>query len=63
MVRPRIRLHRRGIIYEYVKQVFPEASILTLGMRYPLPKMLIREFADGVRNVIVVEELAPIIEE
>ena len=39
-----------GIIYEYVKQVFPEASILKLGMCYPLPKKLIREFADGVRN-------------
>lgn len=25
-----------GIIYEYVKQVFPEASILKLGMCYPL---------------------------
>ena len=37
-----------GIIYEYVKQVFPEASILKLGMCYPLPKKLIREFADGV---------------
>ena len=48
-----------GIIYEYVKQVFPEASILKLGMCYPLPKKLIREFADGVRNVIVVEELDP----
>ncbi len=52
-----------GIIYEYVKQVFPEASILKLGMCYPLPKKLIREFADGVRNVIVVEELDPFIEE
>ena len=32
-------------------------------MCYPLPKKLIREFADGVRNVIVVEELDPFIEE
>ena len=39
-----------GILYEYVKQVFPEASILKLGMCYPLPKKLIREFADGVQQ-------------
>lgn len=52
-----------GIVYEYVKQVFPEASILKLGMCYPLPKKLIRDFAAGVKEVIVVEELDPFIEE
>ena len=52
-----------GIMYEYVRQVFPNASILKLGMCYPLPKKLIRKFADGVENVIVVEELDPFIEE
>ena len=52
-----------GILYEYVKQVFPEASILKLGMCYPLPEKMIREFAAGVENVIVVEELDPFIEE
>ena len=48
-----------GILYEYVRQVFPGASILKIGMCYPLPKKLIREFAEGVKNVIVVEELDP----
>lgn len=52
-----------GIVYEYVKQVFPEASILKLGMCYPLPQRLIREFAAGVGEVIVVEELDPFLEE
>lgn len=52
-----------GIVYEYVRQVFPEASVLKLGMCHPLPKKLIREFADGVQNVVVVEELDPFIEE
>ena len=52
-----------GILYEYVRQVFPDASILKIGMCYPLPKKLIREFAEGVKNVIVVEELDPFMEE
>jgi len=52
-----------GILYEYVRQVFPGASILKIGMCYPLPKKLIREFAEGVKNVIVVEELDPFMEE
>ena len=52
-----------GILYEYVRQVFPGASSLKIGMCYPLPKKLIREFAEGVKNVIVVEELDPLIEE
>lgn len=52
-----------GIVYEYVRQVFPEASILKLGMCYPLPKALIREFAAGVDELVVVEELDPFLEE
>ena len=32
-------------------------------MCYPLPKKLIRKFAEGVKNVIVVEELDPFMEE
>lgn len=52
-----------GIVYEYVRQVFPKASVLKLGMCYPLPKKLIQDFAAGVGEVIVVEELDPFIEE
>ena len=52
-----------GIVYEYVRQVFPEASILKIGMCYPLPKDLIREFAAKVSEVVVVEELDPFMEE
>ncbi len=52
-----------GVIYQYVLDVFPNASILKLGMTYPLPKNLIREFAAGVEKLIVIEELDPVLEE
>ena len=52
-----------GIPYEYVKEVFPNASVLKLGMVHPLPKKLIEEFASKVDRVIVFEELEPVIEE
>jgi indolepyruvate ferredoxin oxidoreductase alpha subunit len=52
-----------GVVYEYARQVFPDASILKLGMTFPLPKKLIQEFADGVKKLIVIEELDPFIEE
>lgn len=49
--------------YQYAKEVFGErASILKLGMSYPLPEKLIRDFAEKVDRVIVLEELDPIIE-
>ena len=52
-----------GVVYQYVKEVFPEASVLKLGMTYPLPAKMIKEFAAGVDRVLVVEELDPILEE
>jgi len=52
-----------GVVYEYAREVFKKASFLKLGMTYPLPKNLIREFAKGVRKLVVVEELDPFIEE
>jgi indolepyruvate ferredoxin oxidoreductase alpha subunit len=52
-----------GISYNYAREVFPQASILKLGMSWPLPKNLIREFAAGVEKVVVIEELDPFLEE
>jgi indolepyruvate ferredoxin oxidoreductase, alpha subunit len=52
-----------GVAYQYAKEVFPNASILRLGMTYPLPAKLVREFADQVERLIVVEELDPFLEE
>ncbi len=50
--------------YQYVKEAFgEEASILKLGMAYPLPEKLILDFAAKVDKLAVVEELDPIIED
>ena len=52
-----------SISYEYVKEVFPEASVLKLGWSYPFPDSLIREFASKVKRLLVVEELDDFLEE
>jgi indolepyruvate ferredoxin oxidoreductase alpha subunit len=52
-----------GVVFEYAKEVFPNASFLKLGMTFPLPKSLICQFARGVRKVLIIEELDPFLEE
>jgi indolepyruvate ferredoxin oxidoreductase, alpha subunit len=52
-----------GMPYNYAKDVFPDFSYLKLGMVYPLPSGLIREFASKVKKIYVIEELDPFIEE
>ena len=52
-----------GVAYQYAKEVFPSASVLRLGMTWPLPERLIRQFAASVDRLIVIEELDPFIEE
>ncbi len=52
-----------GVAYNYAREVFPEASVLKLGMVYPLPRKLISDFASRVQKVIVLEELDPFIED
>jgi indolepyruvate ferredoxin oxidoreductase alpha subunit len=52
-----------GVAYQYAREVFPQASIFKLGMVHPLPEGLIRQFADRVERLIVLEELDPFIEE
>ncbi|MCI5689602.1 MAG: indolepyruvate ferredoxin oxidoreductase subunit alpha [Clostridiales bacterium] len=49
--------------YQYVREVFgPKASVLKLGLSWPMPVEKIRSFAAQVDQVLVVEELEPIIE-
>ncbi len=49
--------------YQYAKEVFGDnASILKLGLVWPLPEKLILDFAAKVDRLIVLEELDPIIE-
>ena len=51
-----------GGVYQFVKAALPNASVLKLGMSYPLPYKLIEKFAKSVKRCIVAEELAPHIE-
>lgn len=49
--------------YQYAKEVFGDkASILKLGMVNPLPDKLILDFAQQVDQLVIIEELDPIIE-
>ncbi|MBN1894985.1 indolepyruvate ferredoxin oxidoreductase subunit alpha [bacterium] len=52
-----------SVAYAYVKEIVPDASILKLGMSYPLPMEKIRTFASSVKRLFIVEELEPFIEE
>lgn len=45
-----------GISYHYARESAPEASILKLGMTFPLPIMLIRRFASSVESCFIIEE-------
>ncbi|MBN2289986.1 MAG: indolepyruvate ferredoxin oxidoreductase subunit alpha [Candidatus Glassbacteria bacterium] len=64
------RLERRGgtgiitsgNVYNYVREALPKASILKLGISWPLPRKAIREFAASVERCYVVEELDPFLE-
>ena len=50
--------------YQYVREVCGEdVSVLKLGMVWPLPDKMLREFCASCERVIVVEELDPFIEE
>jgi indolepyruvate ferredoxin oxidoreductase alpha subunit len=52
-----------GIGYQYAREVFPKVSFLKLGMTYPLPQKLLHKFTGSVKQVLVVEELDPFLEE
>jgi indolepyruvate ferredoxin oxidoreductase alpha subunit len=52
-----------GISYQYVRELLPDASVLKLGWAYPFPDELIRRFAAGVKEMLIVEELDPFMEE
>lgn len=53
-----------SIAYLYAKDVFPEdTSFLKLGLTNPLPMELIRDFAEKVETLYVIEELEPFMEQ
>lgn len=52
-----------GCSYQYVKEVFGDSiNILKIGMPNPLPVNSIKDFANKVKKLYVIEELDPIIE-
>ena len=52
-----------GIAYQYAREVFEGYSLLKLGVSYPIPEKMIRDFAAQVETLVVVEELDPFWEE
>ena len=52
-----------GISYQYAKEIFRDASILKLGLVYPLPGKMLLDFCGQVEKIYVIEELEPFIEE
>ncbi len=52
-----------GIAYQYARETLPFASFLKLGITYPLPNELIKTFASKVKQLYVIEEMEPFLEE
>jgi indolepyruvate ferredoxin oxidoreductase alpha subunit len=48
-----------GVAFQYVREAAPEASVLKLGMTYPLPVERMRAFAESVDLCFVIEEGDP----
>lgn len=51
-----------GAAYYHVKEAFPDAPVFKLGFSCPVPIENIREFAGTVEQLIVVEEVEPLLE-
>lgn len=60
---PSLGVITNGVAYQYAREVFPNASVLRLGMTYPLPRGMVDFFASQVERMVVLEELDPFIEE
>ncbi len=53
---PAVGIVCSGVTYEHVREAMPDASILKLGMTYPLSPDLIARFAESVERLYVIEE-------
>lgn len=52
-----------GAVYQYVKEALPEVNVFKVGTLYPLPMSALKAFSKKVKEVIVIEELEPYIED
>ncbi len=59
---PELGIVTSGMAFQYVQEALPEASVLKLGLVWPLPIELIRRFAATVRRLVIIEELDPVFE-
>jgi indolepyruvate ferredoxin oxidoreductase alpha subunit len=59
----RIGIIATGMAYQYAREILAGFSFLKLGMSYPIPEQMIRDFAAEVETLVVVEELDPFFEE
>ncbi len=53
---PHIGIIVAGVLYTHVREALPDASVVKLGVTWPLPAHTIREFAATVDHLYVVEE-------
>ncbi|MBO4352639.1 MAG: 4Fe-4S binding protein [Eggerthellaceae bacterium] len=45
-----------GAVYQHVIEALPDASVLKLGVSWPLPQKMVKAFADEVDELFVIEE-------
>lgn len=48
-----------GVSFQYVREALPQASVLKLGLTYPLPIELMKSFAASHQRTLVIEEGDP----
>ena len=58
----RIGFVTSGPAYMHVREAFPDAPVLKLGLSYPPPLAKVRELAAQVETLVVVEETEPLLE-
>ncbi len=51
-----------GPAYMHVKEAFPDACVVKLGLSHPAPVELVRQLAEQVETLIMVEETEPLLE-
>lgn len=60
---PSLGVITSGVSWLHVREAAPEASVLKLGMTWPLPLDTIRAFAAEVDRLVVIEEGDPLLQE
>jgi indolepyruvate ferredoxin oxidoreductase alpha subunit len=60
---PALGILTSGIAFQHVREAQPDASVLKLGLTYPLPLAVMRRFRDSVQRCLVIEEGDPYLAE